>query len=68
VPHPFQVPWEKVGGRNLNSILLPTGTGPRSELIQDVARYKAHPDCERLVCLVYDPAGFIKSNRPEKGL
>jgi hypothetical protein len=31
------------------------------ELIQDVARYKSHPDCKKLVCIVYDPAGLLKN-------
>ncbi|WP_147446641.1 malate dehydrogenase [Corallococcus sp. CA047B] len=37
------------------------------ELIADIARYQAHPDCQTLVCFVYDPdhrihnvAGFIR--------
>ena len=25
------------------------------QLIIDIDKYKAHPDCERLVCFVYDP-------------
>lgn len=25
------------------------------ELIIDIAKYKKHPDCERLICFVYDP-------------
>ncbi|SRR6266550_1436254 len=29
------------------------------ELIVDIARYKNHPECERLVCFVYDPDGRI---------
>ena len=29
------------------------------QLIIDVDRYKTHPDCERLVCFVYDPEGRI---------
>lgn len=29
------------------------------QLIIDVDRYKAHPDCERLICFVYDPEGRI---------
>ncbi|MGN9154745.1 hypothetical protein ACTM9K_14025 [Bariatricus sp. HCP3S3_E12] len=29
------------------------------QLIIDVDRYKVHPDCERLVCFVYDPEGRI---------
>lgn len=29
------------------------------QLIVDVERYKVHPDCERLVCFVYDPEGRI---------
>src|SRR5262249_8180822 len=31
------------------------------ELIQDIARYKEHPDCKTLTCLVYDPQGFLKN-------
>jgi len=31
------------------------------ELIHDVARYKGHPDCKRLVCVVYDPQGLLKN-------
>jgi hypothetical protein len=31
------------------------------ELIQDVTRYKSHPDCKQLVCIVYDPAGLLKN-------
>lgn len=29
------------------------------ELIIDIARYERHPDCESLVCFVYDPEGRI---------
>jgi DpnII restriction endonuclease len=32
-----------------------------NDLIQDVARYKNHADCKKLVCLVYDPTAFIKN-------
>lgn len=35
------------------------------ELIIDMARYRAHPDCDTLVCFVYDPDGWV--NNP-KGL
>lgn len=31
------------------------------ELIIDIARYRAHPDCEALVCLVYDPEHNIRN-------
>jgi hypothetical protein len=31
------------------------------ELIIDIARYQAHPDCKLLYCLVYDPDGYIKN-------
>jgi hypothetical protein len=31
------------------------------ELIQDVIRYKSHPDCKKLVCIIYDPAGLLKN-------
>jgi len=29
------------------------------QLIIDVAHYRAHPNCKKLVCLVYDPDGRI---------
>ena len=29
------------------------------QLIIDVDRYKAHPDCEKLICFVYDPEGRV---------
>jgi hypothetical protein len=29
------------------------------ELIVDIARYRGHPDCNALVCFVYDPQGYI---------
>ncbi|MCY1232947.1 REase [compost metagenome] len=29
------------------------------QLIIDIARYKKHPQCRRLVCFVYDPEGRI---------
>jgi hypothetical protein len=28
------------------------------ELIVDMGRYRAHPDCRTLICFVYDPEGF----------
>jgi hypothetical protein len=31
------------------------------ELIIDISRYRGHPDCETLVCFVYDPEGFIQN-------
>jgi len=31
------------------------------QLIIDIERYRAHPDCERLVCLVYDPEHHIRN-------
>ena len=34
-----------------------------SELIEDIARYNAHPDCSSLVCFVYDPEGRIANPR-----
>ena len=30
-----------------------------TQLIEDIARYKVHPDCRTLVCFVYDPDGRI---------
>jgi hypothetical protein len=32
-------------------------------LIQDIARYEAHPDCQRLICFVYDPEGRLANPR-----
>jgi hypothetical protein len=29
------------------------------QLIIDIARYRAHPDCKKLICFVYDPEGRI---------
>ncbi len=38
------------------------GTGKiGEELIIDMARYRAHPDCDTLVCFVYDPDGFVNN-------
>lgn len=34
-----------------------------SELIEDIARYKEHPACKRLICFVYDPGGRIVNPR-----
>lgn len=31
------------------------------QLIIDMARYKSHPDCETLVCFIYDPEERIKN-------
>jgi REase_DpnII-MboI len=34
-----------------------------TELIEDIQRYKAHPDCKTLVCFVYDPDQLIANPR-----
>ncbi|KDN55525.1 PD-(D/E)XK nuclease domain-containing protein [Flavobacterium seoulense] len=34
-----------------------------SQLIEDIARYKTHPDCETLICFVYDPEGLVGNPR-----
>jgi hypothetical protein len=34
-----------------------------SQLIEDIERYKSHPDCDILICLVYDPEGRIANPR-----
>lgn len=31
------------------------------ELVQDIARYEKHPDCDVLVCFVYDPTQAIRN-------
>ncbi len=36
--------------------------GPKelgAQLIEDIAKYKSHPDCKVLICFVYDPEAFI---------
>lgn len=32
-----------------------------TQLTEDVARYRTHPDCQTLVCFVFDPGGFCKN-------
>ncbi len=34
-----------------------------SELIEDIHRYRAHPDCDALICFVYDPDGRVANPR-----
>lgn len=34
-----------------------------SELIEDIHRYQSHPDCDALICFVYDPDGRIANPR-----
>jgi len=34
-----------------------------NQLIEDIDRYRAHPDCKLLVCFVYDPEGLIPNPR-----
>ncbi len=29
------------------------------QLIIDIARYRQHPDCKRLICFIYDPEGIV---------
>jgi hypothetical protein len=33
------------------------------ELIVDIAKYKTHPDCTKLICFVYDPERWITNPR-----
>ena len=33
------------------------------QLIVDIDKYSSHPDCERLICFVYDPEGIIGNPR-----
>ncbi len=30
-----------------------------TQLIEDIARYRRHPDCRALICFVYDPEGSV---------
>lgn len=31
------------------------------QLLIDIKRYQAHPDCHHLICFVYDPNGYLKN-------
>ena len=31
------------------------------QLLVDISRYQSHPDCQYLICFVYDPSGFLKN-------
>lgn len=37
--------------------------GVGEQLIVDIAKYKVHPDCNTLICFVYDPEGWIANPR-----
>jgi hypothetical protein len=42
------------------------GLGPKQlgeELLVDIAKYQAHPECKTLFCFVYDPAGLLNNPR-----
>jgi hypothetical protein len=32
-----------------------------NQLIEDIGRYREHPDCKTLICFVYDPDGYISN-------
>lgn len=34
-----------------------------SQLMEDIHRYRSHPDCDALVCFVYDPEGRVVNPR-----
>ncbi|SFI11223.1 PD-(D/E)XK nuclease domain-containing protein [Halpernia frigidisoli] len=34
-----------------------------SQLIDDIGRYRSHPDCKTLICFTYDPEGLIGNPR-----
>lgn len=38
-----------------------------NQLIVDIERYKEHPDCDTLVCFVYDPEGRIANSHALSG-
>ena len=38
-----------------------------TQLIEDIARYQAHPNCDILICFVYDPDGRIANPRGIEG-
>ena len=34
-----------------------------TQLIEDINRYKTHPDCETLICFIYDPERLLDNPR-----
>ena len=38
-----------------------------NQLIVDIERYKEHPDCDTLICFVYDPEGRIANSHALSG-
>ncbi len=40
-----------------------SGKEVSSQLIEDIHRYQSHPDCETLICFVYDPEERISNPR-----
>jgi len=40
-----------------------SGKEIRNQLLEDIAQYSRHPDCETLACFVYDPEGIVKNPR-----
>ncbi len=42
-----------------NKMLRDTKIG--EQLIIDINRYQAHPDCQTLICFVYDPGHYLKN-------
>ncbi|MDD9974060.1 MAG: DUF2321 domain-containing protein [Candidatus Poribacteria bacterium] len=41
-----------------------TAKGIGDQLIVDIARYKEHPNCDTLICFIYDPEYKIKNRHP----
>ena len=37
------------------------------ELIVDAAKYRGHPGCRILVCMIYDPEGVVRNPRGVEG-
>jgi hypothetical protein len=33
------------------------------QLVIDATKYRLHPECKTLICIVYDPAGSVKNPR-----
>lgn len=43
------------------------GKSVGNELILDISHYQAHPNCQQLWCVVYDPSGYIQNPEGLKG-
>jgi len=59
----FLLPQEKIVIEIKKTRLGLGGKELGSQLIEDIGRYEKHPNCDMLICFVYDPKGIIINPR-----